>query len=90
VEAGVADLSAPSAPDRQSVSVLKGRPESLHASQERIVHDEDQRAPMTKRITRFGPLPNGVCDGGTMGMVGTIPQAMVAREGIWRDDIETD
>jgi hypothetical protein len=45
---------------------------------------------MTKRITRFGPLPNGVCDGGTMGMVGTIPQAMVARQGIWRDDIETD
>ena len=56
----------PSPGDRQSGSVPKGRPESLHASQERIVHDEDQRAPMTRRITRFGPLPNGVCDRRTM------------------------
>ena len=36
------------------------------SSQERIVHVEDQRAPMTRRITRFGPLPNGVCDRRTM------------------------
>jgi hypothetical protein len=44
---------------------------------------------MIKRITRFGPLPNGVCDSSTMGTTGTIPQAATAHRPLWRFDTET-